>query len=172
MGITLIGQTGLNAADLAAEESKAGRENVTIPVPYLAEEIVRRLGQILRRSIATQSLAQSTGTGTRGACGASALSNVDRVRGNACASVITRRPSLEGRVAWALIDKPCLAVCPIALLTVNGESGRLGLNVPQRVVPRNARELASAIILQPRMVGKLAMDLRNRKSTATWSLVW
>ena len=58
MGITLIGQTGLNAADLAAEESKAGRENVTIPVPYLAEEIVRRLGQILRRSIATQSLAQ------------------------------------------------------------------------------------------------------------------
>lgn len=62
-------------------------------------------------------LFQSTETGTHGACGASALSHVDRERENACVSATTRRPNLEGRVALAQIDKPCHAVCRIVLVS-------------------------------------------------------
>lgn len=61
MGITLIGQTGLHAADPAAEESKTGSENVSIPVPVTEGEIARRLGQLPKRSTATPTLAQVKG---------------------------------------------------------------------------------------------------------------
>ena len=52
MGTTLIGQTGLYAADRAAVESKIGNGNVTTPVPTTAARIARRLGRQLKKSIA------------------------------------------------------------------------------------------------------------------------
>ena len=55
-------------------------------------------------------------------------------------------------------------------LTVNGACGLRGRHVQPRVALLNAREHANAIILQPRMAVELAKDLRNRKSTASWSL--
>ena len=52
MEITLTGQTGLSAAERAAEASKRGRANVSTPVPCTAERTVRRLGLHLRKFIA------------------------------------------------------------------------------------------------------------------------
>lgn len=62
-------------------------------------------------------LFQCTGIGAHGACGASAPSSVDLARENACASVTTRRPSMEGRVAWAQTGRLCRAVCLIVLVS-------------------------------------------------------
>ena len=55
-------------------------------------------------------------------------------------------------------------------LTVNGVCGLRGQHVQPRVALLNAREHANVIILQPRMAVELAKGLRNRKSTASWSL--
>lgn len=52
MEITLTGQTGLSAAERAAEVSKRGRANVSTPAPCTAERTVRRLGLHLRKFIA------------------------------------------------------------------------------------------------------------------------
>ena len=77
---------------------------------------------------------QCTGTGVLGTCGASVLSSVDLARENACASVTTRRPNMEGRVAWAQIDKPCLAVCLIVLVSETGGCENFRNFLPYMVV--------------------------------------
>ena len=55
-------------------------------------------------------------------------------------------------------------------LTVNGVCGLRGRHVQPRVALLNARERASVITPQLRMAVELAKGLRNRKSTASWSL--
>ena len=58
METTLIGQTGPIAAERAAEESKRGPVNVSIPVPCTAERTVRRLGLHLRKFTAIRNPVQ------------------------------------------------------------------------------------------------------------------
>ena len=58
METTLIGQTGLSAAERAVEASKRGHVNVSIPVPCTAERTVKRLGLHLRKFTAIRSPVQ------------------------------------------------------------------------------------------------------------------